>query len=51
MSLAARGMKFSLLHKCITYLISGLGLIALSLGSELSDLALVLIFVGSVRCV
>jgi hypothetical protein len=41
-------MKFSLLHKCVTYLLSGLGLVALSLGNELSEGTLVLIFIGYV---
>lgn len=41
-------MSFSLLHKSVAYLLSGLGLIALSLGSELSPLALALIFAGYV---
>ncbi|MFI5309515.1 MAG: hypothetical protein ACHQ53_19320, partial [Polyangiales bacterium] len=41
-------MSFSLLHKLVAYLLSGLGLVALSLGSELSDFTLVLIFVGYV---
>jgi hypothetical protein len=39
-------MSFSLLHKSIAYLLSGLGLLALSLGSELSDVTLGLVFVG-----
>jgi hypothetical protein len=41
-------MKFSLLHKCVAYLLSGLGLVALSLGSELSDFTLLLVFAGYV---
>jgi hypothetical protein len=41
-------MSFSLLHKCVAYLLSGLGLVALSLGNELSPFALTLIFVGYV---
>ena len=39
-------MSFARLHKWIAYLISGLGLCALSLGSELSDLSLLAIAVG-----
>jgi len=41
-------MSFSLLHKCIAYLLSGLGLIALSLGSELTEATLLLIGIGYV---
>ncbi|MGD8860233.1 MAG: transglutaminaseTgpA domain-containing protein [Myxococcales bacterium] len=41
-------MSFSLLHKLVAYLISGLGLWSLSLGQELSGLSLGLIFVGYV---
>jgi len=39
-------MSFSLLHKLVAYLLSGLGLVALSLGSELSDVTLAFIFLG-----
>jgi transglutaminase-like putative cysteine protease len=39
-------MGFSTLHKWVTYLLSGLGLLALSLGSELSESTQVLMFVG-----
>ncbi len=39
-------MSFSLLHKSIAYLLSGLGLLALSLGSELSTFTLTLMFLG-----
>jgi transglutaminase-like putative cysteine protease len=39
-------MSFSLLHKCVAYLLSGLGLFALSLGSELSEITLALVFVA-----
>lgn len=39
-------MAFSLLHKLITYLLSGLGLAALSLGSEVSELTLGLMLFG-----
>lgn len=41
-------MSFSLLHKGVAYLLAGLGLLSLSLGSELSELTLGLIFVGFV---
>lgn len=41
-------MSFSLLHKLVAYLISGLGLGALSLGSELSALSVALIVLGYV---
>lgn len=41
-------IRFSLLHKIVTYLISGLGLFALSLGTELSPIALGLMAVGYV---
>jgi protein-glutamine gamma-glutamyltransferase len=41
-------MKFSLLHKLVTYLIAGLGLFALSLGSELSSIMIAAIAVGFV---
>jgi transglutaminase-like putative cysteine protease len=39
-------IRFSLLHKLVTYLMSGLGLFALSLGTELSPIAIGLITVG-----
>jgi transglutaminase-like putative cysteine protease len=39
-------MSFAQLHKWIAYLISGLGLLALSLGSELSDITLAAIALG-----
>ena len=39
-------MSFAKLHKWVAYLISGLGLLALSLGSELSELALAAIALG-----
>ncbi len=39
-------MSFSLLHKLVAYLISGLGLGALALGSELSTLSIALIVLG-----
>lgn len=39
-------MSFASLHKLIAYLISGLGLVALSLGGELSGLSLTLIALG-----
>lgn len=39
-------MSFSRLHKLVTYLLAGIGLVALSLGSELEDLIVVLIFLG-----
>ncbi len=41
-------MSFSLLQKSVTYLLAGLGLIALSFGGELSSLALGLVGVGFV---
>lgn len=41
-------MRFSLLHKCVAYLLSGLGLVALSLGSELSETVIALVFLGYV---
>ncbi len=41
-------MRFSLIHKLVTYLISGLGLYALSLGTELSGLSLTAIAIGYV---
>jgi hypothetical protein len=41
-------VSFSLLHKSVAYLLSGLGLLALSLGSELSELTLVLVLLGYV---
>jgi hypothetical protein len=39
-------MSFARLHKGVTYLLSGLGLLALSLGSELPESALALIALG-----
>jgi protein-glutamine gamma-glutamyltransferase len=39
-------MSFSLLHKCVAYLLSGLGLLALSLGSELTEPSLLLMVFG-----
>ena len=39
-------MSFARLHKWVTYLLSGLGLLALSLGSELPESALLLIALG-----
>jgi len=39
-------MSFSLLHKLVTYLISGLGLVALFLGSEITAFATALISLG-----
>ena len=39
-------MSFSLLHKVVAYLISGLGLVALSLGDEVTDFTVVLTFMG-----
>jgi protein-glutamine gamma-glutamyltransferase len=41
-------MSFSLLHKSVAYLLSGFGLLALSLGSELSELTLLLVLLGYV---
>ncbi len=39
-------MSFSSLHKLVAYLLSGLGLVALSLGTELEPSSIVLIFVA-----
>ena len=39
-------MSFARLHKWVTYLLSGLGLVALSLGSELPESALLLVALG-----
>ena len=41
-------MKFSLLHKGVTYLLSGMGLCALSLGNEVDDGVMALVFFGFV---
>jgi protein-glutamine gamma-glutamyltransferase len=41
-------MSFSLLHKCVAYLLSGLGLLALSLGGELDEFSLALMACGYV---
>jgi protein-glutamine gamma-glutamyltransferase len=41
-------VSFSLLHKSVAYLLSGLGLLALSLGSELSEFTVLLVLLGFV---
>jgi len=41
-------MSFSLLHKCVAYLLSGLGLLALSLGGELPGFSIALMAAGYV---
>jgi protein-glutamine gamma-glutamyltransferase len=41
-------MSFSLLHKCVAYLLSGLGLLALSLGGELPEFSIALMAAGYV---
>jgi transglutaminase-like putative cysteine protease len=39
-------MSFSRLHKLVTYLLAGIGLVALSLGTELDESVVALIYVG-----